>query len=69
MADYIAYFDVEEDGETITRMGRLVVYHVPEGKFQVKIDGQKKTYDMEQLNTIKYQRFEDDSQESLFGDD
>lgn len=67
MAEYVAHFDVEEDGETITRMGRLIVYHEPEGKFQVKIDGKKKVYDMDQLNKIKWQRYEeDDSQEELF---
>jgi hypothetical protein len=67
LADFVCHFDVEDDdGETITRMGRLMIYHEPEGKFQVKIDGQKKTYDLDQLNKIKYQKFEDDSQKEMF---
>lgn len=47
-------------------MGRLVVYHEPEGKFQVKLDGETQVHDLDQLNKIKYQRFEDDSQQEMF---
>lgn len=66
MANYVAHFNVTENDETITRRGKLMKYDRLEGYFTVKIDGQIKRFNMDQLNTIKYQRWQDDSQEELF---
>lgn len=67
MAEFVAHFTVEENGEEVSRRGKLEFYDViHSGKFQVKIDGQRKTYDVDKLNTIRWQIWQDDSQEELF---
>lgn len=63
----MAHFNVEvDDDQEITKQGRLIVYHEPEGKFKVELpNGDEKVMPVEKLNQLKWQKWEPTQQQNL----